>query len=734
MDHNCISISKGDILVDKNTNNRYRVLSTQHEYVTLCQMDIDKLDIHIASFTRLVEQLQFEEIYKEVPDDTVYDYDQLTDKQKSAYHFKKDLMDRVVNAYSHDFLSLMGKETKPVINEILSEGHIIKSTLWNNIRKYLQSGFNIYAVINIHSNDSHGGYGSYTYQKKPGRPSKNGLSLGIPYSPTVIEHFLDALNQYKKGRNMTYRAAYDWMLRKYYSYTVESPDGLTSKPLSAVEIPTFSQFAYFMKNTLTQKDRDIIKTSAMEYRNNKRLLLSDVMYDVMGPCDRVQMDECEIDVSLVSEFNPDQSIGRPIVYAMIDVYTRMILAVAVSFDNNSVLGMTNCLLNLADDKVQYCAKYGIKITEDMWPSCYLPHRILTDRGAEYMSKEAKRICNELNITLEPVPAGTGSLKGCVEQLFHQIHTTQNTLLEHNGQISKRHDSKHHTESCLTIDAFTNILVNYVVKHNSNIIENYRPEPDMIKEHIALSPLSLWRYGCKKYGTPNKIQNIYQYCYSLMAPQKATLDRRGITCNGLYYLNANDHDLHIRMQELQNKREKIEVRLDPRDIGSVYYVKDNKLVHAPLNDKKFGNAGFAGLSLQEWNTIRDVISAKKREGKLAAEEYRRYLDEITETIVASAKKNYPSSTEDMIKNRNFEKHYIQNRNSIYLLIMKKLNQDLSIPLIAPLDEFSISDSNFAEIEYSEPSLEAMTTTSESTDEDWLEAIENCNNQTYYTRTS
>ena len=72
----------------------------------------------------------------------------------------------------------------------------------------------------------------------------------------------------------------------------------------------------------------------------------------------VEIDACEADVSLVSELDPDQAIGRPIVYFMIDVYSRIILAVSVAFDNNSILGITNLFLNLADDKQEYCKIHG----------------------------------------------------------------------------------------------------------------------------------------------------------------------------------------------------------------------------------------------------------------------------------------------------------------------------------------------------------------------------------------
>ena len=129
------------------------------------------------------------------------------------------------------------------------------------------------------------------------------------------------------------------------------------------------------------EENDAIKTSRQEQRNNKRLLLSDNLKGVTGPWDCVEMDEVEVDLSLVSVDDPKRVVGRPVVYVMLDLYTRLIVAVSIGFDNNSVLGFTNCLMNLADDKVEYCKKYGLTITENIWPSGYLPKRIRCDRGA-----------------------------------------------------------------------------------------------------------------------------------------------------------------------------------------------------------------------------------------------------------------------------------------------------------------------------------------------------------------
>ena len=76
---------------------------------------------------------------------------------------------------------------------------------------------------------------------------------------------------------------------------------------------------------------------------------------------------------------------------MVDVYSRMITAVSVSLENNSVLGFTNCLLNLGEDNKQLCRRYGLELKDGLWDINVLPNRLRSDRGSAYRSTEVKRI-------------------------------------------------------------------------------------------------------------------------------------------------------------------------------------------------------------------------------------------------------------------------------------------------------------------------------------------------------
>lgn len=84
------------------------------------------------------------------------------------------------------------------------------------------------------------------------------------------------------------------------------------------------------------------------------------MSNVYGPGDMVEIDAVEVDLSIVSELDRSKVVGRPIMYVMVDIFTRMILAISVSFDNNSMIALTNLFLNLSDDKIELCKNTDLK--------------------------------------------------------------------------------------------------------------------------------------------------------------------------------------------------------------------------------------------------------------------------------------------------------------------------------------------------------------------------------------
>lgn len=661
-----VLFSVGNIAIDKKESCRYRILSLLPQVIVLCQMDISKLKIiHVdkAMFISLVSNHSIE-IVKEESRIVVDEWYMSDIDRKEAFDRKLNAIVAAVNVYEPFFYDLSSKKSKPEIDEIVLKSGMSKKTFWKYLREYLQSGMKKSSLLDKRIVGGTNKGKNYAFQNKPGRKSDYFEDSGVIIDDVIEGYFQEALKDYKSGRQKTLKSVYEKMNNKHFTKT-EMVNGVPTMILLPVfERPTFRQFYYYVQKHLSEEEKAVIKTSKAEVRNDKRLLLSDIMEGVKGPGDMVEIDACEADVSLVSELNPNQSIGRPIVYFMVDVFSRVILAMSVALDNNSVLGVTNLFLNLADDKREYCQKYNLDFhNEKVWPSQIIPRRVRVDRGAEFKSKEFERVCRCLGIEKNIVSGGSGSLKGLVEQTFHQMHVSQNVHLENNGLIEKRHDSQHHLEATLTISQYTQMVINFVITHNQQYLETYRLTKEMVENDIRSIPAELWQYGIEKYGSPRYISNKMQFYYDLMTPKAAKITRKGISFKGLYYIPENDELMGHQMFTAGKKGESLKIKIDLRDISKIYYTRNNEVFVARLNEHVSGNSEFGGLTMKQWDDYRKKMGKMKMEGKVYNDALLSYRYAINELIVKDAGKSTVSKQRDMKEARELEKQRIALDNKI-----------------------------------------------------------------------
>ena len=656
-------ISIGCILKDIKSNKRYRLLNIIQCNCVLFEMDNTGMHFLTVSFDSILNMINNNDCLIEEEDNIIFDINSFPDEVKEEFEKNKKAMQEVIRLYGPMYIELATKKPKPEIEKIILENKYVRSTFWRICKRYFSSGFKDYALIDA-KRVKEIKRKKYNYKEKPGAHSRYLENTGVAINEDIEKWFNDALNDYKSGRAKTMRSAYDKMNYLHFSKIELINGSQTLVLLPESERPTIKQFRYYVNKHMTAEEKDKIKTSAQEQRNNKRLLLSDSLNGVMGPGDLIEIDAVEADVSLVSSTNKNQSIGRPIVYFMVDVYTRCIIAMSVAFDNNSVLALTNLFLNLSDDKKEYCGRYGINLeNSEIWPSNFIPNRIRLDRGSDFKSKEFDRICVALGIEKQLVSGGSGSLKGTVEQSFHQMHSRQNVHLENYGLIEKRHDSKHHKESTLTIYDYTKMVINFVLFHNQQYDKDYKVTKEMIEKQIEPIPAILFKYGVNKYGHPRPIANKEQYLYDLLTPVKANISRRGICYKGLYYLPDNDVNLTHKMFEAGTKKIPFEVRIDKRNVDAVYYKDGNRLIKASLNRQITGNSDYEGLTWKEYEDFKANKGLMDAKGKIHNEQLSSYLYSVNESIVDNAKKDSYSKTKEISPNREEQKQLVSKQNSI-----------------------------------------------------------------------
>lgn len=659
-----MQIAVGDVLIIEEM--QFRIIYLSGVSAVLCQMEINQLNIVEYDFQTLLSDLENGEVALAKDTDTkVVNIATLSQEQKSSFEKKKRIIAEISKAYGPDYTGLMGKQQKPVIDELLAKERLKKKAFWRTVRKYFQSGMaesSLVPYYNLSKRTT-----PYSAGKKRGAKGAYGVSGGCEVDERVLEAFAAGLEFYKSGRAISKRKAYDKMNVIYFS-TEKLENGVyTSSLLPEDQRPTFRQFSYYCQKHTTKEEMDAIKTSKAEQRNDKRLLLGEASSGIEGPGEKVECDAVEFDVSLTSAVDPTQSVGRPIVYVMRDVLTRSIVAISVAFDNNSIIGVTSLLLNLCDDKREYCRKFGVEFDDlRLWPSNFIPQELYVDRGAEFKSDAFGLLCKELGITRHLVSGASGSLKGTVESLFHLMHSMINAHTEKNGLIEKRHDSEHHKQSKMNIFQFTQLLISCVLLYNQSHMDNYMRRVEEIQNGVDATPATLWEYYCRAKGAPRPIQNQADFLYHLLMPAQAKISRKGIEHKKLCYLNLKDKQLTSKMYSLQNKKETIDIRYDPRDNSHIFYLNQKQeFVSAELNANIGWMCDIKGMTWKDTDKYLETHNKQNRDAVQRNDEIRMYAAKTMDSIVDGARigKTGYSNTKNMREAREKEKQRVSQGNSI-----------------------------------------------------------------------
>lgn len=129
-------------------------------------------------------------------------------------------------------------------------------------------------------------------------------------------------------------------------------------------IPTYEQFYYWFEKNEDSKKDIVARSGLKNFELKNRELTSNSTIETDGPGARFQVDATVADVYLLSSYDSGMIIGRPIVYAVIDVFSRLVTGIYVRLEGSSCIGGMMAIDNMVSNKVEFCSKYGINISEN----------------------------------------------------------------------------------------------------------------------------------------------------------------------------------------------------------------------------------------------------------------------------------------------------------------------------------------------------------------------------------
>ena len=579
-------------LIKWNDDSIERVVWIDEEYsiAFLFELEANKGFPHPKSIAEIEEAIanQTADKYLQDPWARIVKDENLSEREISvrdkSWDIISSLVDREPDIYYRHLRGSLVKETVENYNQGKTKGKLVERTVYGYLRRYWQRGKIKNALIPDYINSAGKGTTRKSNGVKRGRPRKYGavpeIGKGINITEEDRRIFSTAITKhYNNRKKNSLTTAYKLMLKEYYTEEMVFDDrGIKQSILiPSDKRPTLNQFRYWYN----KEQRDIKKTissrkGSRTFALEHRAILGRSKQEAMGPGSRYQIDATVADVYLVSAYNRNWIIGRPVVYVVIDVFSRMITGVYVGLEGPSWLGMMMALVNAAGDKVKFCAEYGIEIEEEEWLAHHVPDAILGDRG-ELAGKKVETSISNLGVRIENAAPYRADWKGLVERHFRIIHEKVKPFLPGYVDLdfTQRGGKDYRLDAKLDLNQFTEIIIHLIRYHNNqHYLENYDREEMMITDDIDPIPRELWKWGIANRSGKLKTFEEDIVKLNLMPADKATITAQGIKFKKGFFYSC---DKAVREQWFERARSKLltkdekslDISYDPRKPDFIY---------------------------------------------------------------------------------------------------------------------------------------------------------------------
>lgn len=333
-----------------------------------------------------------------------------------------------------------------------------------------------------------------------------------------------AIRRYYYGsKRLSLRAAYEMMLLEDYVGHNGEFDS---------DAPTWSQFRHYYYGHGFHRDpqKIIAREGLTKYQRDHRPAWGSSAGWRSQP-GSYQMDATQADIYLVSRQDRSIVVGRPYIYLAVDTATHLIAGVYVGYSCDETAVMA-CIAQAASDKVEYCARYGIEITQEQWPSVGMPTEIITDQGREFFGPRMSEMCRRYGLEVLTLPPFRPDQKGCVEKSIDLLQQRYKPMLRGRGVIEEdaqeRWATDYHTQATLDLDDFTRIVIHSILYLNSGrILDDKTPA----ERWLELSPRLM-------------AVNPQELHIQTLPRDTAKLTRRGIRVNRMWYAPDDTDGLTI----------------------------------------------------------------------------------------------------------------------------------------------------------------------------------------------
>ncbi|WP_141504511.1 Mu transposase C-terminal domain-containing protein [Paenibacillus luteus] len=465
------------------------------------------------------------------------------------------------------------------IKEVQERTGLHKSTIYRYLRRYWQGGKMKNALLPHFNNCGSLGNDRTPKETKRGRPRKfEDEPVGINIDEDIKQLLRSGIRLFYNNKDKSpLKHAYQKTLEKFFASGFrQSGQAVVPVLPSPDQLPTFGQYKYWFKKEMDLEDTLKSRLGKKRFALDYRPILGSSTYESFGPGSRFQIDATVADVYLVSEYRREWIIGRPIIYIVIDVFSRYIAGIYIGLEGPSWIGAMMALANTTTDKVKFCAQYGIDIDPEDWVSSHLPQKLTADRG-ELEGTRPSQLIDVLGVDVENAPPYRADWKGIVEQQFRLTNLRSIRFIP--GAIKERYRERgerdYRLDAKLTLREFTQIMIHNILYHNNDHhMLWYDRNEFMVADEVTPIPRDLWHWGIVNRNGRLKKQPEHIVKLNLMLQGEATVTAAGIQFKGVHYVCELAMREQWFIKARAGKTWRVKVCYDPRSTNEIYLWLDN----------------------------------------------------------------------------------------------------------------------------------------------------------------
>lgn len=581
----------------------YRVLDIFFESEAICIFKIDSkkasakpLLLKNKIYLELVSQSLITDVNDAPPLEMLLPDDQITQKNIDIRTESYSLIAELIE--DPEFLkSYASTNRSNIVVDHANKMNVKVLVVYRLLVKYWKYGQTLNALLMFTSNYGGRGKEKSSSERQRGRPRNYGkyglikkISVNVNEQDKVF--IKTAVEEYLKGnKKIIWSKVYDFYIKNYSE--VELALAVTEN--RPAQIVSKSQFRYWVNKFFPKEEvlKKILPDS--KFKKDHTGSMSSVSDKNKIPGFRYEIDSTIADVYIVCEVSRERVLGRPTIYAVVDVASRMIAGIHISMEYASWPAARQAIYNAFTSKIEYCNRYDISIEDIDWPCIGIPTQLQGDR-AELLGKEAFNTVVNTGCLLQVSPPYRGDLKGVVERRFgilnEEIHFIPGTTL---GELRERGEPDYRLDAAITLNAFTKIILELVLEHNTYRTFNSLITRDLIQADLSFTPLQYWNLYSADFRCALRATSKDSLMAQLMKHGIASVTTNGIKFNGRRYICDKAINEGWLTQATNRGHWKIECRYDEawstdifvREEGSSEYLRckllDADNVYANLHE-------------------------------------------------------------------------------------------------------------------------------------------------------